>query len=422
MNADRVVVVGWDCASPWLVFERFADAMPNLQGMVQRGYGGPLRSCDPPITVPAWMCMATGSSAGEHGVYGFRNVVSATGAQFALTDRHAFRGAPPVWDRLLARGMTSRVIGLPGTWPPASPRIVPGILTPHDHPTPTPNYRYDVADFRHMDPRALVLEVTRMTQARFDLVDDWADRDDWNLFWVVEIGLDRLYHALWHHVDPAHPRHDPDPELIGALRDYHALLDARLGRLLEHHDDGETAFVVVSDHGARAMRGGIRLNELFRRRGWLTLVAEPEGIEPFAATAVDWERTRAWTTGGYCARIYLEDDDAALAAEVTDAILSLPGPDGERLEHTVHRGSELWSAARGRAPDLVAYLGDLSYRCLGSVGDGPLHQESNDRGPDAANHDWNGILACGGAGTDGVAPPTRLLEVAGYLERLLGAG
>ena len=420
MNADRVAIVGWDCASPWLVFEHFASAMPHTQALLQRGAGGRLRSCHPPITVPAWMCMATGADAGEHGVYGFRGVADTTDPGFVLTGAQSFRGPRPIWERLASRGLSSHVVGLPGTWPPTSDRIVPGILTPDDHPVPCAGYRYDVADFRNMAPLQLVSEISEMTVARFDQVEDLAARDDWNLLWVVEIGLDRLHHALWHHVDPTHPRFTGDSRLAAALRDYYGLLDNRLGRLVALLDDAETAFCVVSDHGARPMLGGIRVNEYFRERGWLTLHHEPVGIERLDLAAVDWGRTRAWTTGGYCARVYLEDPDPAFHEEVAEALRALPGPDGERLATQVHAARDLWPLRRGRSPDLLAYLGDLDYRCLGTVGAGPIHQPSNDRGPDAANHDWDGIIVAAGPGVVPAALPTSLLGVAGFLEDVLG--
>ena len=47
--------------------------MPNLAGMVEDGVHGPLRSCDRPITVPAWQVMSTSASPGRLGLYGFRH-------------------------------------------------------------------------------------------------------------------------------------------------------------------------------------------------------------------------------------------------------------------------------------------------------------------------------------------------------------
>ena len=49
------------------------EELPNLGGLIDAGTWGPLRSVDPPITVPAWSCMMTGRDPGELGIYGFRN-------------------------------------------------------------------------------------------------------------------------------------------------------------------------------------------------------------------------------------------------------------------------------------------------------------------------------------------------------------
>jgi hypothetical protein len=50
---SRVAVTGWDCAPPALVFERWREQLPNLQALMARACWGTLRSCDPPIAVPA---------------------------------------------------------------------------------------------------------------------------------------------------------------------------------------------------------------------------------------------------------------------------------------------------------------------------------------------------------------------------------
>src|SRR3954447_6611257 len=72
-RTSRVAVIGLDCAEPSLVFERFADRLPHLTRLRQQGAWGRLRSCDPPITVPAWMAMMSSKDPGTLGYYGFRN-------------------------------------------------------------------------------------------------------------------------------------------------------------------------------------------------------------------------------------------------------------------------------------------------------------------------------------------------------------
>lgn len=56
-----------------LVFDRYRGRLPNLERLMSRGVWGNLRSCDPPITVPAWSVMMSSKDPGTLGIYGFRN-------------------------------------------------------------------------------------------------------------------------------------------------------------------------------------------------------------------------------------------------------------------------------------------------------------------------------------------------------------
>ena len=68
----KVVIIGLDSLEPSLAFERWADKLPNLTRLRERGAWGKLRSSDPPITVPAWMSMMSSKDPGTLGYYGFR--------------------------------------------------------------------------------------------------------------------------------------------------------------------------------------------------------------------------------------------------------------------------------------------------------------------------------------------------------------
>jgi predicted AlkP superfamily phosphohydrolase/phosphomutase len=67
----KIWLLGLDCAAPEIVFQ--ADRLLNIRRLMSSGVYGRLESVVPPITVPAWMCMATSQDRGSLGVYGFRN-------------------------------------------------------------------------------------------------------------------------------------------------------------------------------------------------------------------------------------------------------------------------------------------------------------------------------------------------------------
>jgi predicted AlkP superfamily phosphohydrolase/phosphomutase len=247
---------------------------------------------------------------------------------------------------------------------------------------------------------------------------------------MVEIGLDRMHHAFWRFLDPAHPRYEAGHRYGDAIRNYYIYLDELIGELLERFDNN-TVVMAVSDHGARPMEGAICVNEWLAQEGYLALQEEPSGITPFREAVVDWSRTRAWGEGGYYCRLCLNvrgrepqgivapEEYEALRDELASRLEQLPGPDGDLIGTRVFRPSELWREQRGIPPDLIVYFGDLGWRSAGSLGHGRHWTFDNDTGPDDANHDRHGI--CIIAGPDVPAQRRDDLEIYDIAPTILSA-
>src|SRR6266550_9575920 len=120
----RVMLIGLDCAAPELVFDRWPHDLPNLKSLYESGLHGLLRSCDPPITVPAWSVMMSSKSPGLLGVYGFRNRADHSYNKYTIANSIAIK-EDRLWDILSRSGKRSIVIGVPGTYPP---RPLHGVL------------------------------------------------------------------------------------------------------------------------------------------------------------------------------------------------------------------------------------------------------------------------------------------------------
>jgi predicted AlkP superfamily phosphohydrolase/phosphomutase len=162
--------------------------------------------------------------------------------------------------------------------------------------------------------------------------------------------------------------------------------------------------LLVSDHGAQPLCGGIAVNEWLVQQGYLVLREYPSLPTPPQKLAIDWPRTRVWSEGGYYARVFLNvrgrEPQGAIEPEEYEAwrdrlvreMQGLRGPAGEELGTRVYRPQELFRECRGVPPDLICYWGNLRYRSVGSVGARAIHVAENDTGPDEANHDWDGIF------------------------------
>ena len=143
-----------------------------------------------------------------------------------------------------------------------------------------------------------------MTDRRFKLAEHLAETKPWTFFAMVEMGPDRMHHGFWKFMDPEHRKHEPGNQYENAILDYHRHVDGLIGGLLEHADE-DTVVFVVSDHGAKRLDGGIRINEWLRREGLLATLAEPDGVSSLRDVGVDWPKTTAWGEGGYYARVFL---------------------------------------------------------------------------------------------------------------------
>ncbi len=115
----KVAVIGLDCVPASLAFGDQGFRLPNIRTLMDHGVWGPLRSTDPPITVPAWATMTTGKDPGQLGVYGFRNR-NAHDYSEMVTANSSNIEVRRVWDFLEEQGLSSILVGIPQTYPVAA--------------------------------------------------------------------------------------------------------------------------------------------------------------------------------------------------------------------------------------------------------------------------------------------------------------
>ena len=78
---------------------------------------------------------------------------------------------------------------------------------------------------------------------------------------LVEMGVDRIHHGFWSYMDPEHHKYRAGNPFENAIKDYYRYCDREIGELLSLIPK-DTIVMVVSDHGARKMEGGLCFNEL----------------------------------------------------------------------------------------------------------------------------------------------------------------
>ena len=448
--AAKVAIIGLDCAEPTLAFEKFAHKLPNLSRLRDQGAWGKLKSCEPPITVPAWMSMMSSKDPGTLGYYGFRNRADHSYEKMTTATSLAVR-EPLLWDHLGHAGKQVILLGVPQTYPPRAVNglmitdfLTPSIESQYTYPPELKSeiaampdvhpYEFDVMDFRTPDKSKIRDSIIRMTDKRFALAKRLVTTKPWDFFMMVEMGTDRVHHAFWQYMDPEHHRYEPDNPFESVIEDYYVHVDRLLGELVQSLPSNTHVFI-VSDHGGQRMDGGIALNEWLVKQGYLVLREYPKTPSRLESLKVDWAKTTAWGSGGYFGRLFLNvkgretqgliepENYEAMRDKLIGELEALGDPHGTPIGTRVLKPEDLYQTVRGIAPpDLLVYFGDLRWRSVGSVGSGEIHTYENDTGPDDANHAPFGMLIAHGPGIAPQGPVSgmQLMDVTPTVLSLFG--
>ncbi|HYW01942.1 MAG TPA: alkaline phosphatase family protein [Candidatus Acidoferrum sp.] len=445
-NRTRILVIGLDCASPELVFEEFRDQLPNLRQLMENGAYARMESCHPPITIPAWMVMCTSTDPGRLGIYGFRHRRGFSYKDGYIANALSVK-PEKIWDILGRQGKKVCIVSIPPAYPPTpvNGELISCFITPdanRDYTYPAAlkqeiekivgPYPFDV-EFRIENRDELLRNLNDMTEKHFQIIEHLLTTRPWDFFMFNEIGVDRLHHAFWKFFDKNHPKYVPGNQYEKVGLEYYKRIDDHIGRLLAKVGP-ETTVLVISDHGAKGMKGAFCFNQWLINEGYLVLKQTPHGIIDFDKAEVDWSRTKAWAWGGYYARVFfnvkgreaqgvieVKDLDHE-KTELTKKILEIRDPDGRKMDTKVYRPEELYEVSIGDKPDLMVYFDDLYWRSAGTLGHDSLYLSENDTGPDDAVHAQHGIfiLQDPHIGKVGKIPDVKILDVAPTLLRIFG--
>ncbi len=415
--SKKVLIIGWDCATPQLLFDRFRDELPHVKQIMGEGVWGKLKSVTPPITIPAWRCMVTGKTPGELGLYGFRQRKNNSYRNFSITTSLNL-SKDAIWDIIGKTGKKSLCSAIPPSFPPyeINGNLIGCFMTPDMNKTFTypeslsgeikdiaPGYAADT-QFRVEDKKGIKESAFKMTGAHFDVLEELLQKKEWQFAMHVEIGLDRIQHAFWRYMDENHHLYEPDSEFKNVIKDYYKLLDRRLGHIMDIIDN-DTLLIVASDHGAKAMKGAFCVNQWLNDIGYLKFKNKErkKGLR-IQDAEINWKKTKAWGWGGYYSRIFFNIKGREKRGKIKPAklqkeikklrkkIKKVKGPQGQKWNTKVFTPDELFSPAGGEKPDLMVFWDDLSWRAAGTLGHDNIYLEENDTGPDDGVHDWNGII------------------------------
>ncbi len=434
----RVAVIGLDGATfdliePWMD----QGLLPNLAAMRNDGYSAELESVIPPLSAPAWTSAITGVNPGKHGIY-----------DFELVDRDRFmpvpataldRRAKAVWEYLTESERPSVIMTVPLTTPPdpIAGKMVGGF--PHLRDTGytwPPELEKGLGPWRldrygeylpEGSEEAFLGNLIATREARFRAAIELFEEDDWELFWVVFMGTDKVQHFFWKFMEDEEGRHGVDPALAekyqNTIRDFWIRIDEIVGEFLERADEN-TIVLVASDHGFESVSREMAVLKWLWNEGYCDTDFPRSRVLYFTHLGgrMTINTKSAFKRGVVDGGREYDDLIAELEGKLTRLVDS---ETGERVVAEVYRRDEIYSGPYlDRAPDLLFEPRPGFFFGRGSPFDGTnLFREPSFTF--SGYHNRRGILIVKGPHVKSGkrAPPgerPRLMDLAPTLLRILG--
>ncbi len=409
----KLVAYGIDSAD-WRIMQPYLDAgeLPNLARVLEGAARAELISTVPPITAIAWPAAFTGTNPGKHGLFYFFHLRNQRVTPISNADRQR----PALWEILSQAGLRVGCFCVPFTYPADDVKgwMLAGRGGGHtwDRDSVRPAELFDELEpllRRYPDPNFML----RPEHPRHAVLlrDGWRQRVAWSydvLSYLLErhpvealVAVENVADSVQHKLLVTRGLAD-EPDMV---RWAYQQADRLLGLILEHTDE-DTAFLLLSDHGAQPIVGYFDHAAWLCQRGYLGYRTAPSSafmrrallrlgsrmyhrlisslklrsrVRPFERVArvvkfsqlMDWPRTRAfpWPGGGIIVNTpgrspsptVAAEDREGLAIEIRDALRATTNPLTGREDIRAFLREELYEGpCIEEAPDVVVAPQDFA--------------------------------------------------------------
>lgn len=261
----KMLVIGldgacWDLINEWVE----NSELPNIKKLRDGGCWGPMESCIPPITCPAWHCYATGKNPGKLGVFWWEHL-DLENKRVISPNSKSFK-SKKLWDYFNDAGYKTGIIGMPTSYPPQK---VDGFMVSggpdcgyngYTYPKELEAWLKQKFDYRihpqmsvtDRDKRDIAIEeVHNLIAANFEVAKAL----------MKKIQVDFL-HVTSFHINGPLQHYFYDGE---ATKRAWKLIDEKIGELIPNFE----YILIMSDHGTSPMIKNFFINAWLEKEGYL---------------------------------------------------------------------------------------------------------------------------------------------------------
>jgi len=272
---NRNIILGID-GVPFNIINNLYNKgiMPNFKDLKREYTFKKIKSSIPHISSVSWSSIITGKNPGEHGIFGFTEIIRNT-YSMSFPNFNALK-CEPFWQKKPDKKHI--IINVPSTYPA---RALNGIhiagfvaldlekaVYPKSYISKLNelNYEIDVdSKLAHQQSiNAFIDELFRVLKIRKKVFNVLWNEIKWDIFMPVITGSDRIGHFLWHAYE------DSKNEYHQRFLEYFQEIDNIIGEILSKMKENDT-FIILSDHGMEQITQNVNLNTYLQEEKFLHL-------------------------------------------------------------------------------------------------------------------------------------------------------
>ncbi len=390
-RGTKALIIGLD-GVPYTLLTDYLDKgyLPNLKEILLKEYRlNQMDASIPDVSSTSWTSFITGVNPGEHGIFGFMDLMPNSYKMFFPNSRDV--KGPAVWDMLggtvngrtstlyesyrdkLNKPLKSVVMNIPQTYPAMALNgiLTAGFVCPDlkkgTYPDNAYNYLNSIGYLSDVDSSkavnhrdAFFEEIFLSLGKRAEAYEYFFRNEPWDMFIGVITETDRLHHFFFDAArDPNHPYHN-------IFVSFYKKIDEIIGRLFNRFmekTDGTGLFMTMSDHGFTVLKQEVYINSLLKEKGFLKLNNQKEYFEQIEAGTVAFgmEPARIYINmeGKYPKGSAKPSEKEQVAKELKEVFESLVDSEGKPVIKAVYANSELYKGPLAdKGPDLVCLAHD----------------------------------------------------------------
>jgi len=381
---NRNVILGID-GIPFELMNSLSDkgVMPNFKELKNSYYFKEMKSSIPHISSVSWSSIITGKNPGEHGIFGFTELIPGTYSlsypNFNTLKSKAF------WHQ--EKEKKHIIINVPATYPAKKlngihiagfvaldleKAVYPKTCIPSLKQL---DYVIDIdSNLAHKQSKDILFdELMRVLEIRKKAYQLFWNKLDWHNFMVVITSTDRFGHFLWNtYADSENKWH------LRALQ-FFQKIDDFIGDIKDKLKENDN-FLILSDHGMEETKQNMNLNTYLEQEGFLKLSDKHKNYNRIAkgtkAFVLDPGRVYLNKKGRYPNGSVSKLEEKDIIEELKKKFYDLKYQN-QRVIRTVHEKNEIYNGANiDKAPDLVI-LENSGFRPKGGIGKNNIFEEDN---------------------------------------------